>query len=401
VTAPRPRYPTDNSVTTIPGSAEEAEAAGEPDAVKEDRPAEPAGEPAATGVEDRPGRQYGLDVLRLAAICGVVAIHVLGTIVSDDRMHGSASWWVATTIDLGAVWTVPVFVMISGALTLSPRVHAAGPVAFYRRRFARILPALIFWHIVYLFIARPLIRGEELPGVVVARMFIDAKVFTALYFLWLIAGLYIVAPVLAAFLAGGGQRRAVTTAAVAMGFTLIAFATAATASLLGFPRPIHLGALTYWWPYVGYFVAGWALHRVVLSRRATVLAGVAAIVLLAEGVWQWAERPYLWLQALLPISYLGASVVVASICLFLVAVNVGRNLTPPPWAGRLLRRLSEASFGVFLVHMLIFVSIERLVPAVERNTSLPVMVVTYVAVVVLSFAISLGAARVPYVRAVF
>ena len=53
-------------------------------------------------------------------------------------------------MDLMFVWAVPVFVMISGALVLDRSAHAAGPAAFYRRRFARILPPLIAWNLICL-----------------------------------------------------------------------------------------------------------------------------------------------------------------------------------------------------------------------------------------------------------
>ena len=39
-------------------------------------------------------------------------------------------------VDIGNVWVIPVFVMVSGALVLGPRAHAAGPRAFYRKRAA-------------------------------------------------------------------------------------------------------------------------------------------------------------------------------------------------------------------------------------------------------------------------
>ena len=242
----------------------------------------------------------------MLAICGVVAVHVFGMIVSNDDMRQSTTWWVATALDIGTWWGVPVFVMISGALTLHPRAHAAGPGPFYRKRFQRILPALIFWHLVYLVVARIMLRGEEITGLLLVRMLIDAKIFTALYFLWLIAGLYLIAPVLAAFLKEGGRRRALVLAGVALSFTLVLYMVTGIARVLGFPRPISLGALTQWWPYVGYFVAGWALHRMVLSRRVTAIAAGIAAVLMAEAVWQYgASPPYPWLHALLPTSYVG------------------------------------------------------------------------------------------------
>ncbi len=101
------------------------------------------------GATPAPPRRWDLDALRLLAIAAVVAIHVFGLLVSAGR-RGSPHWWGAVVIDIGLTWAVPVFVMISGALVLAPRAHAAGPAVFYRKRFARIVPALLVWHLVYL-----------------------------------------------------------------------------------------------------------------------------------------------------------------------------------------------------------------------------------------------------------
>ena len=358
--------------------------------------------PTTAAAHARPGRQYALDVLRVLAICGVVAIHTIGLVVSNPELKGTVQWWVATAIDLGASWTVPLFVMISGVLVLHPRVHAAGPAAFYRKRFVRILPALVVWNLVYLIVARVLMRGEDLTRNGVIRLLIDGKIFTGMYFLWLIAGLYLVAPVIVAFLTQGGDRRARILAAVALSFTLVSFAVTGVAALIGVPRPIYLGALTHWWPYVGYFLAGWALRSVRLSRRGVLVASTLAVVLLAEGVWQWGVRPeYPVLQALMPISYLGTSIAVATICVFLVGLSLGERLRPGPRASRMLVRLSEASFGVFLVHLLILEALRTFVPAVYAADSLPVILGAYVVVLVSSFAVSVGASKIPYVRAIF
>ena len=215
----------------------------------------PAG--AVTAVIPWPpaGRRHSLDVLRIIAITGVVAIHTFGHTVTNDAMRGTGQWIAAVILDIGFVWTVPVFVMISGALTLPPRLHTAGPAAFYRKRALRILPALIVWHGVYLVLIRVLLRGEppSLGGLL--QMAIDGQVYTQLYFLWLILGLYLVAPVLAAFLNSGTESRIRIFAAVALGWTLLVFMTPGISALLGSPRPNSLGALTMWWPYVGYFAA--------------------------------------------------------------------------------------------------------------------------------------------------
>jgi surface polysaccharide O-acyltransferase-like enzyme len=349
-----------------------------------------------------PARLWALDALRVAAIAGVVAIHVVGQMISHRDLRGGTQWWTAVIIDIGSIWVVPVFVMISGALVLAPRAHAAGPAAFYRKRFVRILPALLAWHLVYLFAVRAGLRNEDLTLDSVTQMVIDAKVWTALYFLWLIAGLYLVAPVFAAFLREGRPRRAMITAAAVLVWTLVAWVLPGASTLLGSARPISLGAWTQWCPYVGYFLAGWALHRVVLSRRGIALAALIAAAALAEEIWQYGHRgEHLVLDALLPVGYLSLTTAVAALCLFLVALGAGARVNPPVPVTRWLKRLSDASFGVFLVHLLIFEVIRQTVPAVRAADSLGVLLAAYAVVLVSSFAVSIGASKVPYLRTIF
>jgi surface polysaccharide O-acyltransferase-like enzyme len=366
-------------------------------------PAQHRSLPTVPGRTDaKPPRAWALDALRLLAISGVVMIHIIGMLVENEDWQGTLRWWAAVTVDLGLTWVVPVFVMISGALVLAPRAHASGPAAFYRRRCTRILPALVVWHVVYLVGVRLWLRGEDLGLTQVTVGLINAKVYTALYFLWLIAGLYVIAPVLAAFLRDGGPRRALITAGVALGWTQLAYLLSGVSGLLGAARPLHLNAVTQWWPYVGLFLAGWALHRVVLSRRATVAAGLVAVAAMAEVIWQFGQPAgRATLHELLPVNRLGPVVAVGAIGVFLVAVSAGARVTPGPRVARTLQRLSDASFGVFLVHLLIFQIIRRMVPAVAEASSLGVLLATYAVVLVLSFAVSAGAARIPYVRAVF
>ncbi|MEU3453761.1 acyltransferase [Micromonospora sp. NPDC006766] len=349
-----------------------------------------------------PPREYGLDALRIVAICGVVAIHIFGVLVGKDDLRGQTGWWIATAIDIGAIWTVPAFIMISGAFVLAPRAHRAGPAAFYRKRFTRILPAMIVWHVVYVVVVRMAMRGEHVTATGLARLLIDGKVFTALYFLWLIAGLYVIAPVLAPFLHAGGRYRSLITAGVALGWTMVAYMIPGWALLLGDSRPNILTSWNRWWPYVGFFIAGWALRRVVLNRLWTTVALLGAGLLLAEAIWQYGAAPkHRLFQATFPVMATGTLVAAATLLIFLAAVSIGARTTWRPAVARAMVRLSDASFGVFLIHLLVFEVFRQLIPDVEAGRSLAVIGLVYPAVLVVSFAVSMLAARIPYVRAVF
>jgi hypothetical protein len=56
---------------------------------------------------------------------------------------------------------------------------------------------------------------------------------------------------------------------------------------------------------------------------------------------------------------------------------------------------------VFPIHLLIYEVIRRFVPAVADASSLGVLLTAYAGTLILSFAISIGALRVPWLRTVF
>lgn len=350
----------------------------------------------------RPARRWEFDALRVVAIAGVVAIHIIGMMVINPKITGTPRWWGAVAVHAGSTWVVPAFVMLSGALVLAPGAYAKGTSNFYRKRFARIVPALVVWHLVYLFGIRLWLLDQDVTARNSAQRLLDAEVYTGLYFLWLIAGLYLIAPVLAGFLHAGGERRALVTAAVALGWGVVLWILPGISTLLGTKRVNDLGAWDQWIPYVGYFVAGWALHRVVLGRKALWVAAVAAVVLLGELIWQSGHKgDFRTLDAVLPVHRLGLVAAAAAICVFLLTVGIGARWSPPETLRRLFTRLSDASFGVFLVHLVLFALLRETVPAVRAAASPAVMVAAYLAVLGTSFLISIGASRVPYLRTVF
>lgn len=348
------------------------------------------------------GRRTSLDVLRIVAICGVVAIHTFSLMVTNNaEKRGNAEWWAAVALDLAFVWTVPVFVMISGALLLTPRAHRNGPADFYKKRTLRILPALVFWHIFYLLVVRVVLQENPPSLAYLYEMVLEGKVYTHLYFLWIILGLYVVAPVLASFL-GNDPRRIRVSAIVICVATVVIFTIPTFGSYIGIPSPISLTIFTLWMPYVSYFVAGYALATVSLTRKTTIALTVAIVVLTAVTVWEYGIRPALpLLQAVNPVSYYGASILVLSLLVFTVATSALDRVRFSDRATRWSARLSDASFGVFLVHLAVLAVLQRFTPLLTDGGSLLELFVVYAVVVVASYAVSLTASKIPYLRRVF
>jgi surface polysaccharide O-acyltransferase-like enzyme len=347
-------------------------------------------------------RRQGYDLLRIISICGVVAIHTFGRIAINPDIQGSATSWAARFLSTGFVWVVPVFVMLSGALSLTERAHQEGPRTFYAKRAKRIIPALIAWNFIYLVLIRMLLLDQHLSGWQIVTALFDTSVYPQLYFLWLIAGLYAVAPLLAAFIGGGGLRRALVLAGTTLGATLIVMMTPGVLALGHVSRPIQLDALTFWLAYVGYFISGYALSRLTPTVKWVVATCIGVVVLgvgtVLEGAYQ-SHLAVLW--AFSPVDYLGTIVALLSICVFVAGTYLLDRLRLGQRLGRLVVTLSDASFGVFLVHLVILLIPYDLLTGFQAQRSLGEAILAYAFILVVSFLVSMGAKRVPGIRLIF
>lgn len=89
-----------------------------------------------------------LDYIRVLATLAVIIIHVVGGILPRFGKIDIGDWWLGNTLDSASRFCVPVFVMLSGALLLSPNQSYAWPQ--HKKRLARIFIPFCFWTFVYI-----------------------------------------------------------------------------------------------------------------------------------------------------------------------------------------------------------------------------------------------------------
>lgn len=90
-------------------------------------------------------RNYTYDYLRILASFGVIILHLAAQMYDAINIY-SSEWQALNFYDSIVRWTVPVFVMISGALFLSKDV----PIKkIYLHYIPRLAAAYIFWSMVY------------------------------------------------------------------------------------------------------------------------------------------------------------------------------------------------------------------------------------------------------------
>ena len=296
------------------------------------------------------------DLARVLAILAVVVVHATSEQVVS-RTAGdpaTAAWWTANLLDSASRWCVPVFLMVSGALLLDPR-RTDRPRDFYRRRLARIGVPLVVWTLVYL-VFRAAWFGDLDPADA-ARDVAAGTPFLQLYFLYVLAVLYVLTPFLRLVVRHATHRMQAAFGGVLLGLG------AADQVLSAFLDVGGASAATRFLPYAGYFTLGWLLRDLPLTRRAVraaalaftaMVAATAGLVALSAAFVGWGSPGrYLY-------GYLSPTVVVTSVAAFVLLRAWGLRAAGSRWApGHRVAALSALTFGVYLVHPLFLYPLQR------------------------------------------
>lgn len=354
-------------------------------------------DPVPGAADPAPGpRPYApvLDLIRIVAVLGVVCVHVLG----DHLDPGSP---VALHVLRSLLSTaVPAFLMISGALNLAPAALRHGSGRFLGRRLRRLLPAAVVWTAFYLLVMNVLVSVEPVDWREQAALLLTAETYPHLYFLPLIIGLTVISPMLSTFIGDSGRRAWITGTVCALWALVVVGLPLVTEDLLdGAVAPFPLGSLTYFLPYIGYYVLGRAAWAAPVSRRSSSLLLLIAVPVLT-GATTWAYRSPVTQsppgQVLLP-TYLAPTVMLLALALVIALMGLGRAWTVPARQESILRTLGDATFGVFLVHFAILEMLRRI--GFPEGSALGILSLIFVVTGLAAGATLLGK-RVPGLRAV-
>ena len=296
-----------------------------------------------------PRRVIYFDLLRVVAIFAVVAVHLSAMHWADVDVN-SRAWFAFNLYCTAGKWSVPIFVMISGALFLGrdTDIHT-----ILKKNVARIATVFLSWSGCY---ALVYLVFRHAPLSVVLSEFIVGHYH--LWFLYMIVGLYLLIPLL---------RPIVKSESLTRYFLLLAFVfTFLLPQLALFTSFVSYEASTVirtvimysycFFPlgFTIYFVGGYYLSRRNFSRREEIVlycVGIAALLfsIIAPAVLsraQGAANPTFY-------SYNDLNVLCTSVPIFVFAKQ---HLNFPRMGERaytLLRKMSKYSFGVYLVHPMV------------------------------------------------
>ncbi len=236
-----------------------------------------------------------------------------------------------------------LFLAISGALLLPTKVSMS---SFYKRRFGKLIPPMIFWSIVIIII-KNIKAGFDFSLIVENIIMLPFKSAVGVYwFLYVMIGLYLIAPIISKWLLSATKRE-VEFFLLLWSLTLIWPYVDSVISIPFTESGSHYFPLNYFGGFLGYWILGHYLYKYPIAigynRRfiPLVLLLISHIVLIGycKGVIDYDTYNF---QNNLQI---GSAIFVTFI--FTIVQNIKiRNVT----FQNSISSLAKYSFGIYLLH---------------------------------------------------
>ena len=334
------------------------------------------------------------DLLRVVAIFTVVAVHLSAQHWPDVDVH-SRAWFAFNLYCSLGKWSVPIFVMISGALFLGRDTDVN---TILKKNVLRIAIVFLVWSGAYALIDLVFYR-DTLFGAF--SQFVSGHYH--LWFLFMIAGLYLIVPLLRPIVRDDRLTRYFLLLALIFTFLLpqlalfVSFVSPRLSNLIS--TVIMYTYLYFPLGFTVYFVGGCYLSRREFSRKEELVLYAAGITGLFFSVF--ASLAYAKMQGAasdLFYTYNSLNILFSSVPIFVFAKQ---HLNFPRMGDRaraILRTLSKYSFGVYLVHPMVIELLQHFgIDTFSCNAffSVPLLALLVFAV---SLAISAVLNRIPFFK---
>lgn len=292
------------------------------------------------------GRLAYANLLRVLATIAAIIL-LISTNWIGQTTAGTFNWKVLMTYNAMTRWCVPMFAMLSGAFLLDPKKSVRLRDIFLKY-ILRILIALLVWGTLYALVDYGYVGGRfTWSGVLNALYHVFwADTHHHFWFLYIMLGLYLITPILRAFVRGASRGDL-------HWFFLITFLFASLLPMFQTFFPGQLALPIAWMKrmdiqlilgYAGYYVAGYYLKNYTLGRISEFiiyLLGVLGCVATLWGTYAMGTSVVL--------DYHAPNIVLMSIAVFVLFRYV-LGISDERSRRQRLVGVAHITFGIYLVH---------------------------------------------------
>lgn len=293
-------------------------------------------------------RKLHYDVLRVLAAFSVVMLHSAAQFWYDLDIR-SKVWGIANSYDALFRFGVPIFVMISGAIFLD-KAYTLDIKRLYKHNILRMVILYVIWSVAYgLYDARS--WDWKVAGVKgILRELLNGRYH--LWFIPMIAGIYVLLPVLKSWIDHTQQK----TIEYFLVLFFVLQILSETVRALTIMDEIHyildLAKVEMICGYIGYFVLGYYLAHIGIKDKlkkilyAMVLPSILGNVVLGVLLAWKVNAPVAAIY-----DSFGIFTFIISVTLFVFACEKGSNAKVGKTCSKLLKELSANTLGVYVMHI--------------------------------------------------
>ena len=333
-----------------------------------------------------------MDWLRVLATIAVVTIHVSAGYVAVLDANNVSRWMAGNLFESISRASVPIFVMISGALLLKGTKDISVGEFLQKRASKVIIPFVAWSAIFYAYGAYAGYFPVSLKQGI--KHFLTDTIGGHLWFLYMIVGIYLITPLLKIFVKNAKKREIEY-------FLILWLYASVVVNLAKYYYPINFNIeLFYVTNYVGYFLLGYYLSNFDISkkwRNISYIGGFVGFISTFFITYYYTVKANGQLEQFW-YGYFAPGVVLMAIGLFVFfkyAFQKSERELP-----LLFRFINQASLGIYILHFFLLNNLLYMVfPKVnERVHAILAIPINVTITIVLSLIITLVLQRIPVVK---
>lgn len=298
---------------------------------------------------------FSISLIRAFGCFAVIILHTAAPILAKIEPL-SIYWWIGNLTDSLVRFSVPIFVMASGATILSNlNKNEISILSFYKKRLSKIFPALAFWTVIYSAINIYLYDFDSIQVLanflkwLLFKILIFGKPYYHMWYLYMILGIYILTPFLSRLIKFINPRNQKWL--LILGFSITSIIQL-TIEYQGTKLPFLINSILY----VPYFLAGYYFFEKRNHFRETNIKFL--IFYLLSGILICLFTGFLYpnlknLSWLIMYSYLNPLVILMTINLYIYLLNF--KIFKSSLLVDFIVLVSKFSLGIYLVHPLVLI----------------------------------------------
>lgn len=312
--------------------------------------------------EQSKGREIWIDYLRCMALLGVIIIHTTAPYYAKFESINFYDWWFSNILNALSRFSVPVFIMISGAVLLGKNYEVKD---FYIKRGVRLLLPFIFWSTAYMVF--DYLYGHYSPVMLAENFIFSGKASGHLWYLTIIIWLMFFTPFINNFINGKkiSYNDFVYMTAVFCLFMILNQISTMGNNIYGYKIDWNIKSF---YLYICYFILGYYLRlfyeRIPIGNILPLF--ISSIIIAFASFMNYYSVSNLQIcKDWLILDNVGILNFIVSLSIFHV-FSINRYKFR---RCKIISSIASASFGIYLIHIIIYRILSSIIPvAISSQT---------------------------------